>query len=174
MKRIESVTGKIGAIWGVSGVILLLGSAVYRLAHTAAAAFSPDLFWYHKLALFAGVIVMAYAEGFKAFHKGFSPRVVARAVYLVRNPTLTRVLFAPLFCMGFFHATKRRQITAISVALGIVIVILIVRLLPQPWQGIIDAGVVVGLSWGVVSMLFFSIEAIRTGRLDFPPEIPEA
>ena len=35
---------------------------------------------------------------------------------------------------------------------AIFVLVVIVRALPQPWRGIVDGGVVVGLLWGVVVM----------------------
>jgi hypothetical protein len=161
-----------GALWGVVGVLMLLGSAVYRLSFLALDAFSYDFFWYHWVAFALIVVFMAYAEGFRAFQQGFSPRVAARARYLRDNPRVSRVIFAPLFCMGFFHATRRRQVTSISVTAGIILLVLMVRLLPQPWRGIIDAGVIIGLAWGIVSLFIFSIRAFTAADFNYSPEVP--
>jgi hypothetical protein len=43
----------------------------------------------------------------------------------------------------------------------------------QPWRGIIDAGVVLGLTWGMVSIVLFAAVAFGTGRFDYPPDLPE-
>jgi hypothetical protein len=162
-----------GALWGIVGVLMLLGSAVYRLSFLALDAFSYDFFWYHWVSFALIMLFMAYAEGFRAFQQGFSPRVAARAKYLRDNPRVAHVILAPLFCMGFFHATRRRQITSISVTAGIILLVLMVRLLPQPWRGIIDAGVIVGLAWGLVSLLIFAIKALSADEFGYSPEVPE-
>lgn len=165
--------GTIGALWGLIGVLLLLGSAVYRLTPLALAVFSFDLHWYHWASLLFVVSFMAYAEGYVGFQQRFSPRVAARARYLRENPRALFVLLAPLFCMGYFHATKRRRITSLSLTAGIIVLIIIVHFLPQPWRGIIDAGVVIGLAWGVVSLLLFSARALLSARFAYSPEVPE-
>ncbi len=165
--------GDFGALWGLAGVSLLLGSAVYRLSPLAAGAFSCDLLWYHWAALALVVLFMAYAEGYRGFQQRFSPRVAARAKYLKEHPRFLHVLLAPFFCMGYFHATKRRQITSISLTAGIIILILLVRLLSQPWRGIIDAGVVIGLVWGLVSLFAFSLKAFASKDFKYSPEVPE-
>ena len=69
------------------------------------------------------------------------------------------ILLAPLFCMGFIHATRTRKVIAFSLTLMIICFIILVRLLPQPWRGIVDAGVVVGLAIGILSLLYFMIVA---------------
>jgi hypothetical protein len=165
--------GTSGAIWGLTGVFLLLGSAVYRLSLIARAAFSYELGWQHWTTLLLCILFMAYAEGYRAFQQRFSPRVAARAKYLRSHPDLLHALFAPLFCMGFFYATKRRKITSISVTAGIIVLIVLVRLLPQPWRGIIDLSVVVGLGWGIVSLAIFVYRAFASDDFDYPPDVPD-
>ncbi len=162
----------VAAFWGLTGVALLLGSAVYRLLLLAIDAFSYSFQWNHWLALAAIVLLMAYSEGYRAFQKGFSPRVAARALYLKMHPRPLHAALAPLFCMGFLHTTPRRQITSISVTAGIIALVLLVRLLPQPWRGIVDAGVVVGLLWGLVSLGVFALRAFLAEEFPFSPELP--
>jgi hypothetical protein len=165
--------GILGAAWGLAGVFLLLGSAVYRLSGVAIAALSSDFLWYHWVFLLLCVLFMAYTEGYRAFQQKFSPRVAARAKYLKNHPNAFHALFGPFFCMGFFHSTKKRKITSISVTAGIIVLILLVRLLPQPWRGIIDLGVVVGLAWGLISLFVFSFRAFTSDRFDYSPEVPK-
>ncbi len=165
--------GIFGAIWGLTGVLLLLGSAVYRLAPLAIEGFSYAFSWHHWASLFFIILFMAYAEGYRGFQKGFSPRVVARALYLKNHPRLLHALFAPFFCMGFFHASRRRKITSVSLTLGIIVLILLVRLIPQPWRGIIDAGVVIGLAWGLIFIIIFSFQAFLLKEFKYSPEVPD-
>lgn len=169
----NSITGVIGALWGGIGVTLLLGSAIFRLTPIVIDALSHPLLWYHFLLLILNILYMAYAEGYQAFQKNFSPRVVARAKYLKSHPNLMHAILAPLFCMGYFHATRKRKIVSISVSIGVIILIILVRLLKQPWRGIVDAGVVVGLVWGVVAILVSAVQAFVLQDFDYPPEVPE-
>jgi hypothetical protein len=162
-----------GAVWGIGGVSLLLGSAIWRLAPLAMDAFSFTLLWYHWLSLGLIVLFMCYAEGYRGFQQRFSPRVAARARYLREHPRPLHVLLSPFFCMGYFHATRRRKITSISLTLGIIVLVLLVRLLPQPWRGIIDTGVVLGLLWGLVSLWILSVLAFVSEEFDYSPEVPE-
>jgi hypothetical protein len=164
---------QLGAWWGLTGVALLLGSAIYRLTPMAVNAFSSEFRWYHTITLVFVVFFMAYIEGYRAFQQGFSPRVAARARYLKHHGRFWHAIFAPLFCMGFFHATRRRQITSISVTAGIIVLVLLVRFLDQPWRGIVDAGVVVGLVWGLASLVLFGIQALTSGTFPYSPEVPE-
>ena len=117
---------------------------------------------------------MLYSEGYKGFQKGFSPRVVARAVHLSRHPVAWHVLLAPLYCMGYIHATKKRRIVALSVTAGVVTLVLVVGLLPQPWHGIVDLGVVAGLGYGVIAILAFALKVFVGRPLDWPTDVPDS
>lgn len=162
----------IGPVWGLAGVALLLASAIYRLGPLALDALKADLRWYHLVFLFLVVAFMVYAEGYRAFQKGFSPRVAARARYLVTHSDLLHAVIAPLFCMAYVHAPRRRQVTSLAVTAGIIVLVILVRLLPQPWRGIVDAGVVVGLAWGLVSLVIFGVQALTAKSFDHSPEVP--
>jgi hypothetical protein len=81
-------------------------------------------------------------------------------------------LLAPLFCMGLFHATRRRLMVAwISVVL-IVGVVIAVRTVPQPWRGIIDGGVVVALIWGIGSIAYYVARVLAGHEHDYPSDVP--
>lgn len=127
----------------------------------------------HWLALAFSVVYMAYAEGYKGFHLGFAPRVVVRARYLADNPRPLHVLLAPLFCMGYIYATRKRQILSFALTTMIICFVLIARSMPQPWRGIVDAGVVVGLVLGVLSIAYFLIISSNDpARLTVSAEVP--
>jgi len=66
--------------------------------------------------------------------------------------------------MGLFHATKKRKIVSWSVTSGVVILVALVKKLSYPWKNIVDAGVVVGLSWGAISIMLIYLRAILTGK----------
>lgn len=164
--------GAIGALWGFAGVVALLGGAIWRLTPRALEALRSPLSpgQWAFLVLFA--LFMLVAEGYRGFQKKFSPRTAARVKHLRDHPRLLHVLLAPAFCMGYFHATRRTQVVAICLSLGLVMLVLLVRFLPFPWRGLVDFGVVLGLSYGVASFVLFTAQALF-GR-DFPhsPETP--
>ena len=152
---------------------MLLLFAIFRLAPMALALENSPMNSYHWLALIFSVTYMSYAEGYKGFHRSFAPRVVVRARYLAANPRPLHVLLAPLFCMGYIYATRRRQILSFSLTVMIICFVLIARMMPQPWRGIIDAGVVTGLSLGVASIIYFLILSNRSPhRLSMSAEVP--
>lgn len=167
------IVGILGALWAVIGVFGLLGSAVYRLGVRALEAFEMGFSTVHWIVLVPVVLVMAYSEGYKGFQKKFSPRTAARIHHLAARPNLLHSLLGPVFAMGFFHANRRTKIVAFSLTFGIICLVLLVRLLPQPWRGIVDAGVVVGLAWGMLSLAIFVVRALLRENPDGSPELPD-
>ncbi|MEX0740018.1 MAG: hypothetical protein WD071_11810 [Pseudohongiella sp.] len=163
-----------GFIWGVGGIVLLLTFAIVRLGGVALELGDYSLaIWQRGLAL-VWFLYMVWAEGYKGFHLAFAPRVVVRADYLARHPRPLHVLFAPLYCMGYIHATTRRRLLSIALTTMIICFVFIVRMLPQPWRGMVDAGVVAGLMVGVASILYYLVRLRRDGvaSLPVPPDVP--
>ncbi|MEN9581413.1 MAG: hypothetical protein RJA70_4422 [Pseudomonadota bacterium] len=121
------------------------------------------------------IALSAYGEGYRAFQLRFAPRVVVRALYLAHHPKPLHVLLAPLFCMGFFHASKRGKILAWGTTLMVLCFILLLRQVPQPWRGIVDGGVVVALLWGSLAIVVFYVKAFfRNQPPNAPALLPEA
>ena len=164
--------GTIGAIWGFSGVVAFIGFAVYRLAPRAWEALQSPLTTLQWVVLVVFALFMLVAEGYRGFQKKFSPRTAARVRYLKDHPSPARVILAPLFCMGYFHATRKTKIVSICLTLGIVLLVVLVRFVPNPWRGIIDFGVVLGLSYGIASFAAFTAKAFSGNGLDHSPEVP--
>ena len=151
-----------GALWAIGGIVGLLVWAVYRLARISIAAFDHPFAWYHWAALLAIIPFMAWSEGLRGFQLRFSPRVAERAMTVRRQPTLRRVALAPLYAAGYFEGTRRERLGVWLGTLGILVLIVVVHRLDQPWRGILDAGVVVGLSWGTIATLALSVRAWRS------------
>lgn len=163
--------GVLGAAWGAAGVIAILSFAVYRLLPRAIEAFEMGLTPVQWLITVAVCLAMAYSEGYRGFQLHFSPRTAARVRYLRDRPHGLRALFAPLFAMGFFHATRRTRWTAYGITCAVIFFVVLVQRLDQPWRGIVDAGVVVGLSWGVLSFAGFVIRALTRPTYPVSPEV---
>jgi len=151
----------------------MLVFAIVRLAPMAFELIDYPLSVLQWALLILSVSYLAYAEGYKGFHKSFAPRVVVRANYLLKHPRLVTTILAPVFCMGFIYATRKRMVTSMALTTMIICFVLIVRLMPQPWRGIVDAGVVVGLFLGVSSIIYYLIQFfVRPESLTFSPEVP--
>jgi len=101
--------------------------------------------------------------------------VVTRALLLARSPQPHLVLFAPLYCMSFLHASTRGRRIAWITLVGIVACIAILQRVPMPYRGLVDGGVALALSWGSVALVLSFVRTLRTGA---PPvvdaELPES
>jgi len=136
--------------WGVGGVLLCLVYAIWRLFPTAIAAFDHELNFFHWLLLIGNTAMMAYYEGYKGFQLAFSPRIAARARYL--------------FYHGSLQATWVLTVCIIALAL-------IFQRLPQPIRGILDVGVVLGLSWGILATAICCLQAFLNTNYYHDPEL---
>lgn len=162
-----------GLAWGLSFICAVLLYAIVRLFSVTIDAFENVPFlWYHWVSLAAVVLFMAHSEGYQGFQRNFSPRVVARAWYLYHNPRPVWIFLAPLFLAGYIHINPARRRNILQLTIGIAILIFLIRYLPQPWRGIVDAGVVVGLTWGLVSMAVYGIRMLGSRPFAYSPEIP--
>ncbi|MFO0744554.1 MAG: hypothetical protein U1F43_02635 [Myxococcota bacterium] len=163
------MSAALGATWGVVGVALLLLDAIARVGRVAYATVDAGLDGEHVASLVAICGAMAWAEGYRGFQRGLSPRIVRRAVELARAPRAWHVVAAPLYCLELVAAPRATLVRAWSLLAMIVGFVVIVAHLPAPWRGLVDAGVVVGLAWGLASLAVFSLRAAagidRAGRL---------
>ncbi len=164
--------GVLGVVWGIVGVFALLLVAIYRLAGRAMEAWDHGFTAGQWVIAVVMVVFMAYAEGYRGFQRSFSPRTAARLRYLRDSPDPLRSMFAPIFALGMFHATRRTRITIWTLYTGILILILLLRFVEQPWRGIIDAGVVVGLAWGTASLAACTVRALTRAEFDVSPKVP--
>lgn len=157
-----SVGGVLSACWGILGVALMLLQALHRLTPLALAPLqSGELTLMQGLLYATWVLFMAYSEGYRGFQLRFAPSCAARALNLAQSPTLLTALLAPAYCMGLFAAPRRRMVTSWALVIGITALVMLVKLLDQPWRGIVDGGVVVGLSWGLVAIVASTSSTFR-------------
>ncbi len=153
--------------------MLILCQAVFRLAPLAWQPIADgNMETLHWVLYGCSILFNGYSEGYKAFQLQVAPRVVARAAHLAAHPKPLHVIFAPLFCMALFHASRKRLVISWLVYAGIIAIVIAVRQLSQPWRGIVDAGVVVGLSWGIVAIVATFIRVARGAPLSATAELP--
>ena len=166
-----SALGLTASIWGIAGFFVLIAFALVNLSRISLDALTQPFSPLQWAVLLINIVFMAYSEGYKGFQKSYSPRLAARAKYLAKHSSVFQCIFAPLFCMGFFHAPKKRIITSVLLFIMIVIFVLSFRLLPQPWRGILDAGVVVGLTWGLIATAHSCLMAFTQPQWQVDPEV---
>ncbi|HWB79563.1 MAG TPA: hypothetical protein VG755_31590 [Nannocystaceae bacterium] len=165
------MAGAIARVWGIAGVVALLAQALVRLGPRAVEALQSELDVVQWIVLVGWCAFMVHAEGIKGFHRRFSPRVVARA-WTLERPSVLQLLLAPAYCMSLFHASRRGLVVAWSVLLGVVGLVAIVSRFSQPWRGIVDAGVVLGLGVGLLSILFYTVRAMGGTPPPIAPDLP--
>lgn len=166
---------KLIASVGIAWITFLLVRPIYRLSGLALQPWLDGTLTTPLKALWiVWFAANGYFEGYRGFQRRFSPRVVGRAVYLGDNPTFLRVLFALPFCLSLFHAKRAQLIFRWSFITVLYTVIYLVKFVPQPWRGILDGGVVVGLAWGLVAVWYFFARYLLD--LDHPvaTDLPES
>ena len=156
----KKIFGIIGFIWGFVGVSLILLHGITCVYPYVVTLDFSKMFWYHYLSLIISIIFLGYAEGYKGFQLSFSPRVAQRLKLVFKNPSFVNVVLSPLFCMGFFGISKKRMKITYILTITIIFLIIIIERISEPWRGIIDTGVLVGLSWGLLSFWFFCLKPI--------------
>ncbi|MDG1293371.1 MAG: hypothetical protein P8O99_04620 [Pseudomonadales bacterium] len=168
--RITAI-GALASSWGIIGFFSLVGFAMVRLSAHTLEAFTQPFTLLQWVVLIVSLVFMAYSEGYKGFQKSFAPRFAARVHYLSSHANGLQLVLAPLFCMGFFNAPKRRIITSTLLSSMIILFVLLFKFIPQPWRGIFDAAVVLGLIWGLTATAIFCYQAFMTSKPVADPEI---
>jgi hypothetical protein len=74
--------------------------------------------------------------------------------------------------MALFHARSRTMRVAWITLTLILCAIALLRITPQPWRGIVDAGVVIGIGIGALSLLLHAVQVFTGQRAPASPELP--
>jgi len=140
------------AIWGVLGMAAMLAEALGRLVPLA---WEGVVVQFAPLPFAVAVVwcgVMAWAEGYRGFQQRFVPAALDRA-FAIDGRSKVEVVLAPLKVLGVLGTEPRVKRRAWIMVVGITALVLAVKQLPQPWRGVVDSGVVVGLGWGTAALL---------------------
>lgn len=151
----------IAVIWGLVGVVLFLVMAVYRLGVYSSEITNYELTFVQLVLLIIWLNYMLYAEGIKAFGIQFSPKVVARAKYLLKSDNFLELTLAPFFIFGYFHSTRKRLKVTYILTISIILFIILIRYLPQPWRAIIDLGAMIGIAYGTGTLIYEIIRFLK-------------
>ena len=153
-----SPLGIVAACWASAGLAGLLLYAIVRLTDVVVAGIAFPWDWRHWALAFLNAAFMAWSEGYRGFQRQFSPRTAARVKWLLHNASPVEAALAPLFAMGYVNATPRRMAGTYLLTVFVAGAIIVVHMLPQPWRGALDIGVVIGLTWGLASF----VQALRS------------
>lgn len=152
--------------FGLAVVAITLAEASLRLGARALITLHSGLTLAEYALFFLSVAAFGYGEGYRALHRRFVPHVIERAILLARSDMRGPRGFAlaPLYVLCLALASRRELVKAwVSVAL-IVCAVVIVKALPEPYRGIIDAGVAVALGIGLGSLIVGFVAAVRSKR----------
>jgi hypothetical protein len=151
--------------WALVAIGVTFVEAIYRLASRALLTLERGLSTAETCALVVSVALFAYGEGYRALHRRFIPQLIVRASRLhpPDSGCLRVWLLGPLIVLSLIQAERSVQLRAWASIGLIVLAVLIVRALPEPWRGIVDAGVAVALAIGLGSLLVRLGSWVRAG-----------
>ena len=162
--------GLLGAVWCVGGVVFVLSMGMYRISPAVLELSWGAMSVVERVGLLVFVALMLVGKGWFGLHRGFAPRVVIRARELAGEPRLLPVLLAPLVGMGLAFSSAKRLALGWGLIAAITVAVQIILRLPEPWRGIVDAGVIAGLGVGVLSLVWHALVAPLL-RSDVDPSV---
>lgn len=143
----------LAAWWAVAGLVLLFGSAVFRLGSRGVDALAQGLSPSQWLLLLALTVLFVWGEGVMALARKWVPRALDRAAALRTDRRLYPKVLAPLHAMGLIGTPWRTALRAWAGVAAVVGAVLLLRLFPQPWRGIVDLAVSAALVTGIIAIL---------------------
>jgi len=100
--------------------------------------------------------------------------VVRRAMTLSAPGTpMSHSVLAPFYSMGHFHASGKRRATSWSITLSVAALVRLLKWVAYPYRSMVDAGVVVGLTWGATSIVAVYARALAGNFPAVDPELPK-
>lgn len=155
--------GRVAVTWALAGVLLLFGEAVIALGGRGIATIQGGLGAGEWLAFVLLTAAFVYGEGVRALERRWVPFCIGRIAELRADARGIDVTLAPLYAMGLVGARRALLARAwVGVAL-ILLAVLIVRVLPEPWRGIVDFAVAAALAWGTVALVRQAWARLRIG-----------
>ena len=145
----------------MAGVAALFVDAVVQLGRRGIVTLRGGLAPLEWVAFAVLLIAFVYGEGVRALARRWVPATVARGFELdARSPLVWKIL-APLYAMGLVGAPGRALVRAWGGVALIVVAVLVVRALPEPWRGIVDFAVAGALLVGLGAIVVHALERAR-------------
>lgn len=148
----RSLPGSLAAVWALLGVAALFAMAVVRLGARAMNSLQAGVGPMEFVLLVSLVLLFVVGEGWAALQRKWVPRVVARARELRHRGLILHRLLAPLYGMSLIGAGSRTLVRGWAGVAAVIVAVLAVRLLPDPWRGMVDLAVAAALSWGLLAL----------------------
>lgn len=151
------------SFYATFGTVRFLSNSVKKMTPYAIEPLHDESLPMTQLYIYIIVIILfSYFEGYKSFQCTFSPLVVSRS-FSLHNKTLMYKILGPIYAMGFIHATTRRKLTTWFVTIMIIFISFLVKNISYPWRNIVNAGVVAGMTWGCLCMIFGWFRVLNGG-----------
>lgn len=174
--RPSTFSGWFIVLWCLLGCSAILFRALGRMWPHVQEMWSYHLTPIQWICLIGWSIMSIHAEGYRGFHKKYCPRVVHRSFYLGawQGAPFWMVLLGPFFAVGLFFANRKRLIISWCLFGGIAGLVILLKQVAQPWRGIVDTGVLIGLSIGLLSLIYHAQRAFRQLDVLGNAELPDA
>jgi hypothetical protein len=156
-----AVTKRAAAVWALAGVGALFANAALRLGARGFGVLRLGITPLEWAVLGLLTALFVYGEGVRALQRVYIPRLIGRVRALHSERSLTLRLAGPLYAMALVGAPPRTMLRAWAGVSAIVAAVLIVRLFPEPWRGIVDVAVAAALAWGTVVLVASAPRALR-------------
>lgn len=153
---------RLAAVWGVLGVAAMLLEAEVRLLRLAYEGVVVQFAPLPGAVAAVWCALNAWLEGYRGFQKRFVPQALDRA-FAIDVTSKLAVALAPFEVLGVWRTEPKVRRRAWVMVIGISTLVFLVKQLPQPWRGVIDAGVVVGLGWGTAALVIGLLLRLRNG-----------
>ncbi|HTQ03279.1 MAG TPA: hypothetical protein VMI54_05460 [Polyangiaceae bacterium] len=140
-------------LWSSGVVLLTLADGAYRTGLRALYTVERGLTRGEWLALAASVVLFTFGEGHAVLARRFAPAVVARAFSSTAPNGRAALVLGPLHALALARVTWREALRNWAVLAVIAGAIHAVRALPEPWRGVVDAGVFAALLWGSLALV---------------------
>lgn len=157
----RTVPGVAAPLWALVGVGALFANAALRLGMRGVSVMRGGLSPLEWAVLGVLTVVFVYGEGVRALQRVYIPRLVGRIRELRTERKLAYRLAAPLFAMALVGAPRRTMLRAWAGVGAIVLAVLLVRALPDPWRGIVDFAVAAALAWATLALAVAAPRALR-------------
>lgn len=152
-KRPDPLPLTLSRLWALVGVSLLFSFAIYRLGRRGFETLANGLTPLQWTLLVLTVLLFVYGEGVRALQKKWVPELHERTHALTRERTGLLHLLAPLYGMGLVGAPRAELLRAWALVAAILVAVILVSRLPEPWRGILDLSVAAALAWGLFFIL---------------------
>lgn len=151
--RLEPVRRSVAGHWALIGIALLLGKAVMRLGWRGWIVLSDGVTAFQGFVAVLLVGAFLYGEGMLALERRWVPSLLHRVDRLPDEGNRWNRLGAPLYAMSLIGAPAKTLVRAWAGVGAIVVAVLVVRALPDPWRAMIDLAVAAALAWGLLALV---------------------